>query len=70
MKRVKETRRSFIKKPAIAGAAGVALSASGSIAAVVSSESTNGRLALLGGKPMKSEQFPSWPVVKKNDEEG
>jgi len=67
MKKDKVSRRRFLEKSAVAGAAGIALS---SFSPVILAENTNGKLALKGGKPVKSNPFPSWPMIKKNDEEG
>ena len=48
------SRRGFVGAVAAAPAA----------AAVV----TNGKPALLGGAPIRSEKFPGWPMVRENDE--
>jgi dTDP-4-amino-4,6-dideoxygalactose transaminase len=34
----------------------------------VAGATSNEKPALLGGKPVRAEQFPGWPVVEKNDE--
>lgn len=53
------TRRQFLGGALGAGAAGLGL-------AVVSG--SNGKPALLGGTPVRTEPFPSWPVIQNNDE--
>ena len=55
-------RREFNK--AIAGAATAGLVGNRAMSAA-SSE----RLALLGGKPIRTQPFPSWPIVRENDEQ-
>src|SRR5213593_2352325 len=55
-----ETRRRFLK----AGAAGLAAAAT----APMILKSANEKPALLGGKPVRTEPFPSWPKIADNDE--
>ncbi len=52
-------RRDFLR----AASAGAAVSA----AAVPAARAADGKLAALGGKPVRAEPFPSWPVLGKND---
>ncbi len=59
------TRRSFIGKTLAVGCAGLM---SRQPAAVASISNGDGRPALLGGKPVRTEPFPSWPKVASNDE--
>ncbi len=61
-------RRGFLK--ATAGAAGIAASVPTLATAAASASSSNTTLAALGGKPVRTERFPSWPVVEKNDLDG
>jgi dTDP-4-amino-4,6-dideoxygalactose transaminase len=59
------TRRGFLGG-ACAGAAG--LKAFGfSLHAISARSSLDNKLALLGGKPVRTEPFPSWPVIEGND---
>ncbi len=53
------TRRGFI----------AAASAVSAVAATPAKESAEGSLALLGGPKVRVQPFPSWPVIKENDEE-
>ena len=62
---MKTTRRSFLGTT-LAGAAG--LSMSGKEELTLTKASTP-PLALLGGKPVRTEPFPSWPKIAANDEE-
>lgn len=59
-----QTRRDFL---ALAGAAGLGL-AGRSRALTFAPSGPAGSLALLGGKPVRTEPFPSWPKVAANDE--
>src|SRR5205823_2134611 len=58
-------RRGFLK--ASAGAASLAASVPTLLTGQAAASSSNTTLAALGGKPVRSERFPSWPVVEKND---
>jgi dTDP-4-amino-4,6-dideoxygalactose transaminase len=58
-------RRSFLQG-ASATAAGMSLAATNAFAAGDSTKATD-RLAVLGGKPVRKEPFPSWPVLGDND---
>jgi len=58
------TRRHFLGT-ASAGAAAWAMTAGLAVAARPASTE---KLALLGGKPVRSEPFPSWPLIRENDE--
>jgi dTDP-4-amino-4,6-dideoxygalactose transaminase len=58
-------RRDFLQQ-ASAGAAGVTLAATSALTQA-GPNSAGGQLAILGGKPVRTERFPSWPVVEKND---
>jgi dTDP-4-amino-4,6-dideoxygalactose transaminase len=61
------TRRHFLRSMS-ASAAGLGL-ATGTVSARIGhAGSTGEKLAILGGKPVRAEPFPSWPVVKENDE--
>ncbi len=57
------TRRRFLR----AGAAGLGLAA-GSAALGRTRPDATEKLAILGGKPVRSEPFPSWPRIGDNDE--
>ena len=60
------SRRHFLK----AASAGVAFSGMTAQAAVLrTTSSANGRLALSGGTPVRSQPFPSWPVITSADEQ-
>ena len=59
-------RRTFLQR-ASASAAGISLAAT--LGAAKARGGTKGALAALGGKPVRTEPFPSWPVVEKNDRE-
>jgi perosamine synthetase len=61
-------RRSFFK--ATAGAASLAAAAPTLLTAEASAGSSEAKLAALGGKPIRSERFPGWPRVEKNDLDG
>src|SRR6516225_4068321 len=63
----KLNRRRFLQT-ASAGAA--AFSAGPLLAGAASGrDSSKGTLAALGGKPIRTEPFPSWPVIESNDRE-
>jgi hypothetical protein len=60
------SRRYFLK----AAGAGVAFSGmTAQAAAFRAPSSANGRLALTGGTPVRSQPFPSWPVITNADEQ-
>jgi dTDP-4-amino-4,6-dideoxygalactose transaminase len=60
------SRRHFLK----AAGAGVALSGmTAQTAAFRTPSSANGRLALSGGTPVRSQPFPSWPIITTKDEQ-
>jgi dTDP-4-amino-4,6-dideoxygalactose transaminase len=61
------TRRQFLGTMS-AGAAGLGLAARGVPSRAAQPGSTDGKLAIMGGKPVRSEAFPSWPVIRENDE--
>jgi perosamine synthetase len=64
MKRAGIHRRRFLQQTsALAATAALPVSAQ----AQSKSEAATGQLAALGGKPVRTEPFPSWPVVEKND---
>jgi dTDP-4-amino-4,6-dideoxygalactose transaminase len=58
-------RRRFLRE-ASAGAAGLSLTTSALIARPATA-TTDRTLAALGGKPVRTEHFPSWPVIDEND---
>ena len=62
------TRRNFLRTMS-AGAAGLGITA-GVAASPRSSSSTGEKLAILGGKPVRTGPFPAWPIVRENDERG
>ena len=62
------TRRDFIRTMS-AGAAGLGLTA-GLVPRAVASGSMGEKPAILGGKPVRTEPFPAWPIVRENDEKG
>jgi dTDP-4-amino-4,6-dideoxygalactose transaminase len=59
-------RRGFLHR-ASAGAAGASLAASALAPPAGAAAHAKGTLAALGGKRVRDEPFPSWPVVEKND---
>ncbi len=62
------TRRDFLGS-AVGVAAG--LSAPGrALARAVPKPSAGGGLAILGGAPVRTKPFPSWPVIEENDKKG
>ncbi|MFB3785948.1 MAG: DegT/DnrJ/EryC1/StrS family aminotransferase [bacterium] len=65
MKKDEMKRRRFLQTAA-AGTAVVAMAAPTVLAAEKVGE--DGQLALLGGQPVRSGGFPSWPMIEKNDE--
>ncbi|MFH1738240.1 MAG: aminotransferase class I/II-fold pyridoxal phosphate-dependent enzyme, partial [bacterium] len=58
-------RRSFLQTAA-AGTAGITLAGSTAIPSIAAS--TTEKPALLGGTPVRTEPFPSWPMIEENDE--
>jgi perosamine synthetase len=62
----KLNRRGFLKH-ASAGAAGLTAAAALSPRSVGGGR--EGTLAILGGKPVRKEKFPSWPITEGNDRE-
>jgi len=60
------TRRHFLGA-ALASAAGLGEQAQGGTPLVAQSKGTE-RLALLGGDPVRTKPFPSWPEIRDNDE--
>ena len=58
------SRRQFLK----AASAGAALSGMSARDAVLRA-ATNGKPALIGGTPIRSQPFPSWPVIASRDEQ-
>jgi dTDP-4-amino-4,6-dideoxygalactose transaminase len=63
------TRRHFLRTMS-AGATGLGLAGGAVSPRVAASGSEGEKLALLGGKPVRTDPFPSWPVVQENDEKG
>jgi dTDP-4-amino-4,6-dideoxygalactose transaminase len=59
------TRRGFLGGTC-AGAAGLKAFGS-SIASIRARSGLDSKLALLGGKPVRTEPFPSWPIIADND---
>jgi dTDP-4-amino-4,6-dideoxygalactose transaminase len=62
------TRRRFLRAMS-AGAAGLGLTAR-TTARAFPSRSAEEKPAILGGKPVRTEPFPAWPIVQENDERG
>ncbi len=62
------TRRDFLGS-AVGVAAGLTASSSG-FAKPAPKSSAGAGLAILGGSPVRTKPFPSWPVIKENDEKG
>ncbi len=60
------SRRHFVR--AVTGVAGMGLAGRAYSSAASRSSATAGGLAVLGGKPVRTEPFPAWPVVRENDE--
>ena len=65
MKVQKMQRRNFLKKT-VAGTAGLSLG--GPMAFSIGAANGPGKPALLGGSPIRTQEFPSWPVIQDNDE--
>ncbi len=59
-----ESKRRHFLKTASTGIAGLSL-----MQPAISFSKDSEKLAILGGKPVRDASFPSWPVVKKEDEE-
>ncbi|MBZ5543252.1 MAG: DegT/DnrJ/EryC1/StrS family aminotransferase [Acidobacteriia bacterium] len=64
--RSRVSRRKFLGA-ALAGTAALKLHA-GAVPTLVAQPPEQGRLALLGGAPVRTEPFPSWPKIAENDE--
>lgn len=62
----RSTRRDFMGKAV--SSAGLAGLAAGAAPAVFARPATAGPPALLGGQPVRTRPFPSWPVIAENDE--
>lgn len=63
------TRRGFLGA-ASAGATGLAFAAAKPAGAPkAATVKTGGKLAILGGDPVRTARFPSWPLTKENDEQ-
>ena len=63
------SRRHFLGAVS-AGATGLGLAARAGFPNVTAASPEGEGLALLGGKPVRTEHFPSWPVIQENDEKG
>ena len=63
------TRRRFLHTMS-AGAAGLGLAAGATAPRAAQAASPGEKPALLGGKPVRTESFPSWPLIGENDEKG
>ncbi|HET7215015.1 MAG TPA: twin-arginine translocation signal domain-containing protein, partial [Terriglobia bacterium] len=64
------TRRDFLGGAA-GVAAGLAIPATGFAKASPKPSSSAGTgLAILGGSPVRTKPFPSWPVIEENDKKG
>ncbi len=61
------TRRRFLRTVS-AGAAGLGFAAGSAPVHAARATSTGGKLAVMGGTPVRTEPFPSWPLVRENDE--
>ena len=67
MNRNQITRRQFIKTASVSSLAAVA---STTVPAYGNLSSKAGKLAILGGRPVRTKSFPGWPIWdKENDEE-
>lgn len=64
----KFTRRDFLQSMS-AGATGLGLAEGTSFPGAVTLITADDKPAILGGKPVRAAAFPSWPVVKQNDEQ-
>lgn len=64
------TRRDFLGSAA-GVAAGLAIPATSFASAPTKTSSSGGAgLAILGGSPVRTKPFPSWPVIEENDKKG
>jgi dTDP-4-amino-4,6-dideoxygalactose transaminase len=64
--KIKRSRRHFLKAVGVAGAfSGL----TAQTAMFRASSTANGRPALIGGTPVRSQPFPSWPVITAKDEQ-
>ena len=61
-------RRGFLQQTS-AGAIGLSLAAASAPAQTPPGGTSKGTLAVLGGKPVRTNSFPGWPVLKANDRE-
>jgi perosamine synthetase len=61
------TRRHFLSTIS-AGAVGLGVVAGTTSPRAARTGSAGETLAILGGKPVRTEPFPSWPIIKENDE--
>src|SRR5262249_53437213 len=66
MKRSELNRRRFLRQASL-GTVGVSVAAGSAPAPVVPSGAATGTLAVLGGKPVRTGSFPSWPVAGTSD---
>jgi dTDP-4-amino-4,6-dideoxygalactose transaminase len=66
MKRSELNRRGFLRQASL-GAVGASVAAGSAPAQAVPSGAASGTLAVLGGKPVRTGSFPSWPVAGKSD---
>ncbi len=64
-----EDRRGFLQK-ASAGAAGAALVSSALLASDQPRAGVGTKLAVHGGKPVRTKEFPAWPMIRQNDING
>jgi dTDP-4-amino-4,6-dideoxygalactose transaminase len=62
------TRRRFLRTVS-AGAAGLGL-ANGVTSRALPASPIGEKPAILGGRPVRTEPFPAWPVIQENDEKG
>ena len=62
------TRRDFLGS-AVGAAAGLTTS-SRAFANATPKPAARPGLAILGGSPVRTKPFPSWPVIRQNDEKG
>jgi len=63
------SRRHFLRTMS-AGTTGLGLAGRAVSPRVAVSGSEGEKPALLGGKPVRTDPFPSWPVIQENDEKG
>ncbi len=65
MKKYNLTRRQFL---GTASAGAIAAVASGGIPACGKTSKDSTKLAILGGQPVRTQRFPSWPIIDETDE--